>query len=72
MTASEMGLGSQGWAWGAQYPLCICQALCLAQPHTLFSPFQERLKGGLARPLWSWTTRVASKGFFWWMMTSWG
>lgn len=66
----KSGRGFKGW--GARCPFCVCLSLCLAQPLTLVSALQNRLKGGLARPLWSSTTQVALKGCFWWMMTSWG
>lgn len=72
-----MGLGEPGWALealGAALGNIVSSMHsvrpCALPDPTPTSPFQDRLKGGLAHPLWSWTTQVASRGFFWWMMTS--
>lgn len=67
-----MGLGGPWGLPGKLSAFCILSHLCLAQPHTHLSSLQGRSKGGSAHPLWSWTTQVASRGFFWWMMISWG
>lgn len=73
MAVSGMGLGEPGWALGVLgVPSVHSVRPCALPNSTSTSPFQDRLKAGLAHPLWSWTTRVASRGFFWWTMTSWG
>lgn len=65
-----MRLGGPGDPLVSSVVFCILSHLCLAQPHICLSSLQDRLKGGSAHPLWSWTTQVALRGFFWWMMTS--